>query len=438
MKKTNPIIQAIVQSPILWGGLGCVAFYGGLHAWKPEGALGQFFEDYFLAHPINYASTVMFFVGLATLGIKCLVLGWQRQDLSQPVLGKIPHTSDPVADSELLLAQIQAQADRSDSWLVRRVQSALEHIHRRGTAEGLVEELKYLSELGVARLEASYALLRVVVWAIPILGFLGTVVGITMAVAKLEPEALENSLPDVVAGLSVAFNTTAQALGLTMVLMFGQFFVHRAESRLLAEIDHRTEEELLGRFETIQPTPEGQLTAVRRMMETLIHKTDELVQRQAEIWKSSMETAGQRWTTLADSTQKQLQNALASAMSETFQALQRQWTAAEQTATQENRRHWERVQQSLSQQTQALAELQKQIGKQVEVLTRAVEATGQIARLEETLNRNLAALTSSGHFEQALASLSAAIHLLHARLGQVPLENPQVQLEPSRRIGQAA
>ncbi len=438
MKKTNQILQMLVHSPILWGALTSAAFYGGLQSWKPEGPLGRFFEDYFLAHPINYASTVMFFVGLSALGIKALVLGWQQQDLGQPVFGQLSHPLEPISGSQTLLAQIDAQQDRRDSWLVRRVQGALEHVHRRGTADGLLEELKYLAEVDTARVEAGYALLRVVIWAIPILGFLGTVLGITMAVAKLQPEALEKSLPDVVAGLSVAFNTTAQALGLTMILMFGQFFVHRAEMRLLADIDHRVEEELLGRFESVQAAPEGQLVAVRRMLEALLQRNEELVRRQAEIWQASLEAAAKRWTGLADMTQKQLQSALAGALAETFQTVQRQWTAAEQAVVQEAHRHWERVQQATTQQAHALAELQQQIAKQVEVLTRAVEATGQIARLEEALNRNLASLTGSGHFEQALASLTAAIHLLHARLGQTPLETPAVQLETPRRKGQAA
>ena len=438
MKKSHPILQVVVQSPILWGALASVAFYGSLQSWQPEGPLGRFLEDYFLAHPINYASTGMFFVGLAALGIKCLDLGWQRQDLGQPVLGPVSHPLEPISGSQALLAQINSQEDRRDSWLVRRVQAALEHVHRRGTADGLLEELKYLAEQDQARLEASYALLRVVVWAIPILGFLGTVLGITMAVAKLEPEALEKSLPDVVAGLSVAFNTTAQALGLTMVLMFGQFFVHRAETRLLADIDHRAEEELLGRFESVQATPEGQLVVVRRMLETLTEKTEELVRRQAEIWQESLEAAGKRWTGLTEMTQKQLQSALAGALGETFQTFQRGWTAAEQAVAQEAHRHWERVQQAMTQQAHALAELQQHISNQVEVLSRAVEATGQIARLEDVLNRNLASLAGSGHFEQALSSLTAAIHLLHARLGQTPLDAPSVQLETPRRKGQAA
>jgi len=40
--------------------------------------------------------------------------------------------------------------------------------------------LKYLSDLDAAHAQAGYGLFRVIVWAIPITGFLGTVIGITM------------------------------------------------------------------------------------------------------------------------------------------------------------------------------------------------------------------------------------------------------------------
>lgn len=438
MKKPPQFLQMVIQSPILWGGLATLAFYSSVQTWNPQGPIGQLLEAYFLAHPINYASTAMFFVGLAVLGLKVLLLGWHRQDLTKPLLPPTPRPLDPAAGTERFLAYLQQQADRQESWLLRRIRAALEHVHRRGSAQGLLEELKYLAEQDTARLEASYALLRVVIWAIPILGFLGTVLGITVAVAKLEPEALEKSLPEVVAGLSVAFNTTAQALGLTMVLMFGQFFVHRAEMRLLAEVDHRAEEELLGRFETLQASPEAHLVAVRRMLEAVVQQTDGLVHRQAEIWQASLVAAEKRWAESAQMSQNQLQSALAGALRETTEALQRQCTAAQQSLTAQQQQHWERLQEAFTHQTHQLLELQQHIGKQVEVLAQTVEATGQIARLEEALNRNLAALTASGQFEQALASLTAAIHLLHARVGQLALEKPGVQLEPGSRKVQAA
>ncbi len=57
----------------------------------------------------------------------------------------------------------------------------LQHVRRHGSAETLDDELKYLSDIDAGRLHTGYGLFRVIVWAIPILGFLGTVIGITMA-----------------------------------------------------------------------------------------------------------------------------------------------------------------------------------------------------------------------------------------------------------------
>ena len=123
-------------------------------------------------------------------------------------------------------------------------------MRRKSSAETLDDELRALADYDVDRMHASYSLVRIIVWAIPILGFLGTVIGITLAIAKLSPDQLENSLPEVTAGLGIAFDTTALALALSMVLMFAKFFVERLETRLLMAVDRRVAEELVGRFQT--------------------------------------------------------------------------------------------------------------------------------------------------------------------------------------------
>ena len=84
---------------------------------------------------------------------------------------------------------------------------------RTGSADWLEDHLKYLSDVDAASAARSYGLVRFIVWAIPIMGFLGTVIGITVAIANLSPTQLEN-ISGVVAGLGTAFDTTATALGL--------------------------------------------------------------------------------------------------------------------------------------------------------------------------------------------------------------------------------
>lgn len=439
MSRTHRATQALVQSPFLWGALGAGAFYGVLSSGVLGDRLGELAENYFSSHPVEYVATVMFFVGIAALAIKMVLAAVQYHGLRTPLLGPVAGGGEAVAHCQALLAQLDGLPPRRhDDYGVRRVRQALEHVRRRGSAEALDEELKYLADLDAARLNDSYALVRVIIWAIPILGFLGTVIGITLAVANLAPKALETSLPEVVAGLSVAFNTTAQALGLSMVLMFGQFFVDRAETRLLGLVDQRAEDELSGRFEQIAASPDGQVVAIRRMAETLLETTEQLVRRQAELWQASIEAAAGRWTTMAEAAERKLQGALSVALAESLKDHARELGAAQLVAAEENRRHWDRVQQGLVQNTESMAAVQKNLVRQAETIGRAVEATGQIARLEEALNRNLAALAGSRNFEQTVNSLAAAIHLLNARLGHVPEGTAAVQLEGKKRTGQAA
>ena len=59
-------------------------------------------------------------------------------------------------------------------------------------------------------------------------------------------------------------------------------------------------------------------------------------------------------------------------------------------------------------------------------------------KLEEALNRNLAALSGAKNFEQTVMSLAAAIHLLNARLADVPSGAPTVQLDENSGTTQAA
>ena len=70
-----------------------------------------------------------------------------------------------------------------------------------------------------------------------------------MAIASLTPEALEESMTEVTHGLGVAFDTTAEALALTMILMFIKAWVERMEDDVLAATDARVSEELVGRFQ---------------------------------------------------------------------------------------------------------------------------------------------------------------------------------------------
>jgi hypothetical protein len=264
------------------------------------------------------------------------------------------------------------------------------------------------------------------------------VIGLTMAIANLDVQVLEESSLEVVSGLAVAFDTTALALALSLLLMFAQFLTDRRESNLLADVDEQAAAELEGRFEHIAPTPDGQLLAVRRMAETVVEAAEQLVHRQAELWQQSLDAAARHWAEMAQGSGEQLERALNGALAEGLRAHAGQLAAAEQEAADRAVARWDSFQRSQAQQVEALRGLQSAMVQQGDVLARAVEASGQVTRLQDALNRNLAALAGAKNFEQTVMSLAAAIHLLNARLADAPDRELAVDIESPSRSPKAA
>ncbi len=434
MNVLNRLAGATARSPIVWGLLGTAVFYGLIHCGPLDTPL---LNRYFTHHPVEYAEALMFAIGLAALLLRMVDVMAQRTTLARWSLG--PARAAPIEDQCRTLAGQLAglPAVRQADYYAARLRSAVNYVRQRGSAEGLGDELKYLADADQTRAHGRYALFRVIVWAIPILGFLGTVIGITLALNSIDPKNPDESMLKVITGLGLKFDTTAVALSLSMLLMFAHFYADRAENGLLEEVDRRIEADLGGRFPQVPVGPDGQLLAVRRMAEAMVSASDRLIARQAELWQASMDAAAARWSRLAESAGGQLTKALTAALGEGLKAHALHLAAAEQTAGEQNRRQWDKLAQSQTQSAQALAALQHGLTQQAEVLRRAVEASGEVSRLEDALNRNLATLAGTKHFEQTVLGLAATINLLNARLSE-STPPPAIQLDSSHRAAKAA
>ncbi len=446
MQRSSSLTQSVLRHPLLWGGLASLAFYAPIRRGL---VTSEFVHRYFASHPVEYVITVLFFVGVAALTLKALELVLQRMALKQQKMvpqslhRQAPHPQAPCsqegADVGVALSELSAASQWfQNSYLGQRLHNALDYIHRKKSAHELDEHLHYLADADFAHMHNSFALTRIIIWAIPILGFLGTVIGITLAIAELSPEALETSLPEVTSGLGIAFDTTALALSLSIVLMFFKYFLERQETYLLTVVDDRVANLLVGRFSEQGTSSDPNVATIRRMAETVLQATEGLVQRQAELWQASISEAHNRWTQLTESAEHQLASALSEALDESLARHARTLATTEEHLAAENHRHWDRVQQALVQSAQAVADQQSELVHQGEVLCQVVEATGQIKRLEITLNENLRSLAGARNFEETVMSLSAAIQLLTTRLEPDSSDRSQVHLPQGKPIGNAA
>jgi biopolymer transport protein ExbB/TolQ len=86
------------------------------------------------------------------------------------------------------------------------------------------------------RLDSELSMLRYIAWAIPAIGFIGTVRGIGDALAQAH-KAVGGDISGVTAGLGVAFNSTLIALLLSILLMFLLQALQRTQERLVLDAE---------------------------------------------------------------------------------------------------------------------------------------------------------------------------------------------------------
>lgn len=127
--------------------------------------------------------------------------------------------------------ELRTAVDREASWhdrlLPETMLAALHRFHATNSIQDAANAIKERAELVADRLDSSLSLVRYIAWAIPAIGFIGTVRGIGLALAFAE-DAIKGDIAPVTDALGLAFNSTLVALLISMVLMY---FVHIVQSR---------------------------------------------------------------------------------------------------------------------------------------------------------------------------------------------------------------
>ena len=94
------------------------------------------------------------------------------------------------------------------------------------------------------RLDSELSMIRYVLWAIPSIGFLGTVRGISLALGYAH-RVVEGDIFDVTKSLGTAFNSTLIALLISLVLMFFLHQLQLMQERYVLDTETYCEEKLI-------------------------------------------------------------------------------------------------------------------------------------------------------------------------------------------------
>ncbi|MGO9200240.1 MAG: MotA/TolQ/ExbB proton channel family protein [Limisphaerales bacterium] len=189
-------------------------------------------------------ATVFFFVGVATLLIKGKKLEFQRRALTLAAVPAEPEFVLTDATAATVLARIHSLVDHPRHFaLLNRIDRALSNFKNMGQVNDVSAVLRAQAENDEDQVASSYTILNGLVWAIPVLGFIGTVLGLSLAIGRFtmtiqaggDLPMIRASLQGVTSGLATAFETTLIALSFTLVLQLYITFQQKREVAFLDE-----------------------------------------------------------------------------------------------------------------------------------------------------------------------------------------------------------
>ena len=179
------------------------------------------------------------------LGYKAYAASLERALLQQDLVPIAEGMRILPEDTREYARQIQALPEDEKGMLLPRVLlSALQRFGATRNVQDVSSSAHTLVESEAERLESGLSMIRYIAWAIPSIGFIGTVRGIGAALGQAH-RAVEGDISGVTQNLGVAFNSTFIALLLSIVLMFLVHQLQLMQERLVFETETYTDDHLI-------------------------------------------------------------------------------------------------------------------------------------------------------------------------------------------------
>ena len=240
--------------------------------------LMQWIASLFFKHMlVSFTNTLFWTWSMAILWLKWKKLKHQRKALMLDVLpwelgGEI--NAENVGSFIDNLYKLPRQL--RDSMMVNRMRKALELFEVKQSVGDVTNMLSSQSDIDGMRIGGSYTLLKAFLWAIPILGFIGTVIGLSHAISGMNFAGMDDlkqitgTLGTVTGGLGTAFDATLLGLVFALALNFPLNSMMKSEDDCLNDIDAYCNEVLLPRLNDGSNGMAGALGGESGVMEVLV------------------------------------------------------------------------------------------------------------------------------------------------------------------------
>lgn len=146
-------------------------------------------------------------------------------------------------DLDLILKKLEKSPYRESGAMSTWI-NCIQRFNNTNNVQYASEAITSSIESLAAQLESGNSMIRYIIWAIPSIGFVGTVRGIGSALAKAE-EAVSGDISGMVDKLGVAFNSTLVSLLISVFLMFLLHILNNQQDLMVIKTQKTCEEHLL-------------------------------------------------------------------------------------------------------------------------------------------------------------------------------------------------
>jgi len=188
---------------------------------------------------------ILFFWAMAIMGYKARHLVAERSLLERRFINVADGISILPEDAREHSRSLQAlPAQERNSLLPRALLNGLQRFGSTRSIQDVSTTVKETCESEAGRLDSELAMIRYLAWAVPSIGFIGTVRGIGAALGQAH-RAVEGDIAGVTESLGVAFNSTLIALVISILLMFLMYQLQLLQERLVLDSQAYCENNLI-------------------------------------------------------------------------------------------------------------------------------------------------------------------------------------------------
>ncbi|MBM3537842.1 MAG: MotA/TolQ/ExbB proton channel family protein [Alphaproteobacteria bacterium] len=196
------------------------------------------------------ACVVLMFWALAILGYKAVTARRQRRQLDFDLVG-LPEGTPVTLDSAQKISSLireRLPAAEQGYLLPRAILAAIDRFAATRSVQDASSVVHTVCDAEAGRMDSDLSIIRYIAWAIPSLGFIGTVRGIGGALTQIN-KAIAGDTAGVVDALGTAFNSTLVALLISMVLMFVIHHLQTAQEQLVLDTRRYCDDWLVRRLQ---------------------------------------------------------------------------------------------------------------------------------------------------------------------------------------------